>query len=188
VKLSLAASTGISMDQWGSALTVLLEKQFGNIYLEKMRAICLLEADFNWLNKLIFAKRMMDQAYDNGMVPVKQFARRGTQASSGVLCKVLFCDMISALHEMSGIPSIELGNSYDAVAHPIVSIALQAFQVPLATIVLSLSVLQTMSFFLRTGYGYGVSQTGYGGSATDPTFGLGQGNGMTPSGFSAFKA
>ena len=113
-KLSLAASTGIPLDRWGSALTVLLEKQFGNIYLEKMRAICLLEADFNWLNKLIFAKCMMDQAYDNGMVPVEQFARRGTQASSGVLCKVLFCDMIRALHEMAGIPSVhssEVGHS-----------------------------------------------------------------------------
>ena len=185
-KLSLAASTGIPMDRWGSALTVLLEKEFGNIYLEKMRAICLLEADFNWLNKLIFAKRMMDQAYDNGMVPVEQFARRGTQASSGVLCKVLFCDMVRALHEMAGIPSVDLGNCYDAVAHPIASIALQAFQVPLATIVLSLSVLQTMTFFLRTGYG--VSQTGYGGSADDPTFGLGQGNGMAPSGFSAVSS
>jgi hypothetical protein len=151
-----------------------------------MRAICLLEADFNWLNKLIFAKRMMDQAYDNGMVPVEQFARRGTQASSGVLCKVLFCDMIRALYEMAGIPSVDLGNCYDAVAHPIASIALQAFQVPLATIVLSLSVLQTMTFFLWTGYG--ISQTGYGGSAEDPTFGLGQGNGMAPSGFSAVSS
>lgn len=185
-KLSLAAQTGIPMDRWGSALTVLLEKEFGNIYLEKMRAICLLEADFNWLNKLIFAKRMMDQAYDNGMVPVEQFARRGTQATSGVLTKVLFCDMIRALHEMAGIPSVDLGNCYDAVAHPIASIALQAFQVPLVTVALSLSVLQTMTFFLRTGYG--VSQVGYGGSTLDPTFGLGQGNGMAPSGFSAVSS
>jgi hypothetical protein len=55
-KLSLAAKTGIPMERWGSALTVLLEKEFGNIYLDKMRAICRLEADFNWLNKLVFAK------------------------------------------------------------------------------------------------------------------------------------
>jgi hypothetical protein len=48
-KLSLAASTGIPMDRWGSALTVLLEKEFGNIYLDKMRASCLLEADFNFM-------------------------------------------------------------------------------------------------------------------------------------------
>jgi hypothetical protein len=73
---------------------VLLEKEFGNIYLDKMTAICLMEADFNWLMKLVFAKRMMDQAYDAGIISSKQFARRGTQAAHGVLCKVLFCDMI----------------------------------------------------------------------------------------------
>jgi hypothetical protein len=40
-----------------------------------------------------------------------------------------------------------------------------------------------MTFYLRTGYG--VSQQGYGGSPYDPTFGIGQGNGMAPSGFLA---
>jgi hypothetical protein len=79
-----------------------------------------------------------------------------------------------------------LGNCYDVVAHPIASIALQAFQVPIAMIVLSLLVLQTMTFFRRTGYG--VSKAGYGGTTTDPTFGLGQGNGMAPSGFTAVSS
>jgi hypothetical protein len=50
-KLSFAARTGIPIDRWGLALTVLLEKEFGNIYLDKMRAICLMEADFDWLMK-----------------------------------------------------------------------------------------------------------------------------------------
>jgi hypothetical protein len=45
--------------------------------------------------------------------------------------------------------------------------------------VLTLSVLQTMTFYLRTGYG--LSQKGDGGSPDDPTFGLRQGNGMAPS-------
>ena len=185
-KLSLAAKTGIPLERWGHSLTVLLEKEFGNIYIEKMRAICLMEADFNWLNKLVFAKRMMNQAYDAGLVPDEQFAKASTQASYGVLCKVLFCDMIRALHVTAGIPSVDLGNCYDAVAHPIASIAMQALKVPLLTIVLSLSVLQTMTFYLRTGYG--VSETGYGGTKDDPTFGLGQGNGMAPSGFQSVSA
>jgi acetylornithine/succinyldiaminopimelate/putrescine aminotransferase len=43
-----------------------------------------------------------------------------------------------------------------------------------------------MTFFLRTGYG--VSKAGYGGSTDDPTFGLGQGNGMAPSGFTSVSA
>jgi hypothetical protein len=72
------------------------------------------------------------------------------------------------------------------VAHPIASIALQAFQVPLVNAFLLLSVLQTMTFFLQTGYG--MSQMGYGGTVFDPTFGLGQGNGMAPSGFSAVSS
>jgi hypothetical protein len=182
-KLSLATRSGIPLERWGSALTVLLEKEFGNIYIKKMRAICLMEADFNWLNKLIFAKRMMDQAYDAGHVPLEQFAKRGTQAAHGVLCKVLFCDYVRALHIVAGIPSVDLGNCYDAVSHPIASIVLQAFKVPLLTVVLSLSVLQTMTFYLCTGYD--VSKNGYGGTEEDPTFGLGQGNGMAPSGFTA---
>ena len=185
-KLNLATRSGIPLERWGSALTVLLEKEFGNIYIEKLRAICLMEADFNWLNKLVFAKRMMDQAYDAGHVPLEQYARRSTQAAHGVLCKVLFCDYVRALHIVAGIPSVDLGNCYDAVAHPIASIALQAFRVPLLTVVLALSVLQTMTFFLRTGYG--VSKSGYGGTLDDPTFGLGQGNGMAPSGFTSVSS
>jgi hypothetical protein len=163
------------MDRWVSALTVLLEKEFGNIYLDKMRAICLMEADFNWLMKLVFTKRMMDQAYDAGIIPLEQLARRGTRAAHGILCKVLFCNMIRVVHLVARLPSVDLGNCYDAVSHPIASIALQALKVPIMMIVLALSVLQTMTFYLRTGYG--VSQQGYGGSPDDPTFGLGQGNG-----------
>jgi hypothetical protein len=155
------------MERWGHSLTVLLEKEFGNIYIDKMRAICLMEADFNWLNKLVFAKRMMDQAYDAGIVPVEQFARRGVQSAHGVLCKILFCDMMRALHLVAGLPSVDLGNCF-------ASIALQALKVPLMTVVLALSVMQTMTFYLRTGYG--VSQQGYGGTVDDPSMGLGQGN------------
>jgi hypothetical protein len=158
-KLSLTTRSGIPLERWGSALTVLLEKEFGNIYIEKMLAICLMEADFNWLNNLIFAKPMMDQAYDAGNVPLEQFTKRGTQAAHGVLCKVLFCDYVCVLHIVAGIPSVDLGNCYNAVSHPIASIALQAFKVPLLTVVLSLSVLQTMTFYLRTGYG--MSKNGY---------------------------
>lgn len=121
-KLSLAAKTGIpSMERWGHSLTSLLDQEFGNIYNEKMRSGFLMEADFKWLNKLVFAKRTMNQAYGAGLVPDEQFVKASTQASYGVPCKVLFCDMVCvcALHVTAGIPSVDLGNCYDAVAHPI---------------------------------------------------------------------
>ena len=59
----LVVTMGIPLARWGNGLTVLLEKVFGNIYIDKMRAICLLEADYNWLNKFVFAKRMLDRAF-----------------------------------------------------------------------------------------------------------------------------
>jgi hypothetical protein len=71
-KLTLAATTGIPLAQWGNGLTVLLVKVFGNMYINKMRAFCLLEVDY-WLNKYVFSKRMMHS---------------GRYSSSGAVCKM----------------------------------------------------------------------------------------------------
>jgi hypothetical protein len=77
-KLTLAASIGIPLACWGNGLTVLLEKVFGNIYIDKIWAICLFEANYNWLNKFVFAKQMMDKAFQGEIIPVDQFAKRGS--------------------------------------------------------------------------------------------------------------
>jgi hypothetical protein len=68
-KLTLAVTTGITLARRGRGLTVSLEKVFGNIYIDTMRVTCLLEADYNWLNKYAFTKRMMDRAFLEGIIP-----------------------------------------------------------------------------------------------------------------------
>ena len=55
---SLNLAEGSALDRWRKGITILLEKELGNCYVEKLRAICLLEADFNWLLKHIFARCM----------------------------------------------------------------------------------------------------------------------------------
>jgi hypothetical protein len=92
-KLKLAASTGVPLAQWGNGLTVCLEKVFKNIYIDKMWAICLLEADYNWLNKFVLVKQMMDKAFEGDIMPVEQFAKRGSQSTEGVLTSGLFCNI-----------------------------------------------------------------------------------------------
>jgi hypothetical protein len=77
-KLTLATSTGVPLACWGNRLTVLLKNVFENIYIDKMQAICLLEANYNWLNKFMFAKQMMDNAFEGDIIPVEQFAKRGS--------------------------------------------------------------------------------------------------------------
>jgi hypothetical protein len=182
-KLTLAATMGIPLARRGNGLTVLLEKVFGNIYIDKMRAICLLEADYNWLNKFVFAKQMMDRAFKEEIIPAEQFAKRGSQATEGLLTSGLFCDIARALHRTAAIESVDLANCYDAVAHPIASIALQSFKVRKVMVAMMLYVLEKMTWYLKTAFGQ--SKISFGGTKWDPSMGLGQGNGAAPPGFLA---
>jgi hypothetical protein len=76
-KLTACARHGTPLGQWGVGLTVLIEKVRGNNNIGKMRAICLLKADFNFYNKLIFARWMMSSAQSKGQIPVEYFATKG---------------------------------------------------------------------------------------------------------------
>ncbi len=137
----------------------------------------------NWLNKFVFAKQMMDKAIEGDIIPAEQFAKRGSQATEGVLTSGLFCDIAQALHKTAAIESVDLANCYDAVAHPIANIALQSFQICKVMVTMMLYVLKTMTWYLKTAFGQ--SKISSGGTALDPSMGLGQGNGAAPPGFLA---
>ena len=91
----------------------------------------------------------MDKAYKHGQVPPEKFVRCGGQSSYGVLCKVLLCDMIRV----------------------------KASTWTLMMVVMTLSILQKMAFFLITGYD--IAEQGYGGTIDNYTFGYGHGSGMS---------
>jgi hypothetical protein len=182
-KLTLAASTGVPHARGGNRLTVLLKKVFGNIYIDKMQIIFLLEANYNWLNKFVFAKQMMDKAILGDIIPAEQFAKRGSQATEGVLTSGLFCDIAWALHKTAAIESVDLDNCYDAVAHPIASIALQSFKVRKVMVAMMLYVLKTMTWHLNTLFGQ--SKISFCGTVLDPSMGMGQGNDVAPPSFLA---
>ena len=118
--------------------------------ISKLRAICLLEADYNWLMKLVFAKRMMDNAREKGIIPAEQFAKKGARAQEGCLVKTFHGDSSRVLHITSIIINVDFKTAYDSVAHPIASVALQAWGVSLMMVKVLLCALQTMQFFLRT--------------------------------------
>jgi hypothetical protein len=75
-KLTICARNGVALARWGKGLTVLLEKILGNVFVHKLRAISLLEVDFNWWNKMIFAKQMMKQAGQEECIPQECFAKK----------------------------------------------------------------------------------------------------------------
>ena len=182
-KLNLALETGTPLERWGHGLTVLLEKEFGAIYLDKLWAICLFEADFNWLQKLIFSKRMVTDARKNGLIPPEQCATSGVDQNQGTMLKVFHNDIHRTMYIPFAIVSADLSHCYDAVHHAVSCIALRSFGVPNLAIGLVLTCLQMMFFWLRTAFG--VSQSPFNGTAENPFFGLAQGSGFAPPTFQA---
>ena len=185
-RLNLALETGIPYERWTHGVTVLLEKEFGSIYIHKLRAICLFEADFNWLQKIIFAQRMIRNARGKKIIPPEQCATAGVDSNQGSMLKVFHCDSYRTMHVPYSVISADLANCYDAVNHAVAALALLAFGVPYLAVKLVLTCLQSMYFWLRTAFG--ISGTPFHGTAVNPFFGISQGGGFAPPTFQAVSA
>ncbi len=176
--INLAASRGRPLTRWNQGVTVLLEKVAGTTSIDKLRAICLLEADFNWWLKVIFARRMMDQMKQRGITPLEQGAVKGKTTTNTTLLKQLYFDQANILHEDCALASTDAANCYDAVNHTAASIALQAMGVEREFVKCYLRCIQSMRYYLRTGYGLATSS--YGSTTNSICMGLTQGSGASP--------
>jgi hypothetical protein len=77
------------------------------------------------------------------------------------------------------------GDCYDRAAHPIAAISLQSLGVPQPAINVLLETMETMKFYLRTGFGE--SKTSYGGTHEEWLAGYGQGNATAGPGLTAMS-
>ena len=185
-KLTACARKGVVLPRWTVGLTVLLEKTPGNNRIHKMRGIVLVECDFNWYMKVVVARRMLQSAQEKNQVPIECFAKKGSNCINAVMTKIMLCDESRIHHHPACIGGNDFADCYDRIAHPPASIALQSFGVPRPAIRVLLIAMQTMQFFLRTGFGE--SNRSYGGSIESPTLGLGQGNAAAGPGFLAISS
>jgi hypothetical protein len=151
-----------------------LGENSGEHNIHKMRTIVLLEGDFNYYMKLIFACRMMLSDQDKGKIPIKCFVKKGSSCLNAVMTKIMMCDEPRTHHHPTCIGGNNFGDCYDRVLHPPASIALQSWGIAQEPLQILLLAMQTMRFFRRTGFAE--STKSYGGSDEDCTLGLGQGN------------
>ncbi len=129
----------------------------------------LLEGNFNYYMKLIFDQRMMLSAQNKGQIPIECFAKKGSNCINAVMTKIMMFDESRMHHHPTCIGGNNFGNCYDRVAPPPASIALQSWDVAREPICLA---MQTMQFFLHTGFGE--SAEAYGGSDKDCTLDWGK--------------
>ena len=68
-KLNLTLHISLPSEKWLQGILVLLEKKSGNIDIDKLRAIILFEADYNWVLKIIFSKKLMGRVIKMDLLP-----------------------------------------------------------------------------------------------------------------------
>ena len=100
---------------------MLLEKILGNIFMGKLRAICLPEADFNWWLKVIHARRMMHRMRESNVLPIEQGMVKGKTCTDTSMVKQLFFDQANILHKTSESTSTDVGQSYMPLTTPLLA-------------------------------------------------------------------
>ncbi len=122
--LTACARKGIPLKRWGVGLTVLLKKIIGNNFVHKLQAICLLKADFNWINKMIFAKRMIGMALEKKLIPGESFLKRRSNCISAVMTKIFICNESRIHHHNMVLEGCNFSECYDRIAHNVAGVSL----------------------------------------------------------------
>ena len=150
LRVSLARKKGVALERWSKGLSVMLEKKFGVRLVSKLRAILLMEADFNAMNKEVYGVWMLDNSHKYKLIPEEIFSKQNRTADDGGLAKTLFYDIARQTCSPAAIASMDASNCYDWIAHAMASLIFQSFGVECAAVSAMLEMIQEMKFFLRT--------------------------------------
>ncbi len=129
---------------------------------------------------------MIGSALVNNLIPGECFKKKGSNCINAVMTKVFICDETRIHHHDACIAGNDFGDCYDWAAHPIAAILLQCFGVPQPAINVLIESMETMQFFLCTGFGELASS--YGGTHEERLAGFGQGNAAAGPGFTAMSS
>ncbi len=68
----------------------MLEKTLGMTLVTKLRAVLLMEANFNATNKIVYGMRMMSNAQGHQLVHEEIFSKKNRMVDDWTVCKTLF--------------------------------------------------------------------------------------------------
>ena len=132
---------------------MVLEKELGCTLINKLRAILLMEADFNFSNKILYGTRMVDNVRRFGLMPEDTLtAKKNRMADDRTLAKVLFFDVVRQFKLPAGLSSVDAVNCYDSAVHVILALTFRAFGVPKGAVQAILQTIEKIKYFLRTAY------------------------------------
>jgi hypothetical protein len=88
----------VQLERWSQGLLVMLEKILGLTLVTNLRAILLMEGNFNATNKIVYGVQMMSNAQGYNLMPEEMFSEKNWMADDGTLCKTLFYNITRQAH------------------------------------------------------------------------------------------
>ncbi len=151
-RVTVTLAHAVQLERWSRSLSIMLEKTLGVTLVMKLRAILLMEADYNTTNN-VYGDRMIKNACGHHLMPEEIFSEKNCMADDNTLCKTLFYDITRQARVPAAIVLVNASNCYNRIAHAIASLIFQAFGVPLSAVETILGAIENMKFFLRMGFG-----------------------------------
>ncbi len=109
-RVTVILAHAVQLERWSRGLLVMLEKTLGVTLVTKLRAILLMEADFNASNKIIYSVRMMGQAREYNLMPDEIYSKKKCMVDNWTLTKTLFFDTVHQARALAAIASVNASN------------------------------------------------------------------------------
>ena len=157
----------------------MLEKGKGQC-IDKLCILQLVEADLNFILKLLWGQCLNQSAYTNALYDKSQYTIIGKTCTSAVLNKVLFADLTHQTRHPSCMTNNDNTAAFDCILPALSIVMCWWLGLPKTAALFIFTVHWTMNF--KVGTGHGVSSKSYSTNddPSNPGQGLGQGQGSGP--------
>jgi hypothetical protein len=178
IMATLPLKHGFAPTRWQKCINAILEKIPGQPRIEKLRIIMLYEADFNFVLKLIWGRRLVRHAELHQCLGDENHgSRSGRQSTDAQLQKLL----LYKYAQLTRTSLITLDNDtkscYDRIIKPLAMIACIAVGLPLLAAAMHNRTHYGMQDSIRTRHG---TLQPYAGTNDEVLEGTGQGSGASP--------
>jgi len=147
MSMHIMLNAGFSPDRWQKGLTAMIEKKPGVILVDKLRAILLMEADFNFGNKMTFGSRAMKNAEVSDVFRHEIYgSRKNVEASEAAMVRCMFLDKLRQMRRDGAIASVDAHTCYDRIVHSVASLCFQRMGAPAEAIKTMFTTMCNMRF------------------------------------------
>jgi hypothetical protein len=158
--MSLPFRHGFLNERWTRSIDVMLEKKKGVRRIHMLRIIALLEADFNTALKILFAKRLMDNAESVGLSEEQWGSRRNRMALDPAMKNLMTFEYGRYMRATIAMFAADLTACFDRIYPALSNVVCGKFGMDVNVLRCKGITMEKMEHSVRTGHGVSLETYG----------------------------